>query len=187
MRMNRWILTLVIILAGVLTYAGISATDAEEAKPAKDAKMAKAAKDAVALSWVKYDKGLELAAKENKPIMVDFYTNWCKFCKKMDNETFTDGTVARYLDENFVLVKVNAESNETVITSNGNLSERQLSQSFGVRGYPAYWFLKSNGEKINNVPGYVPPDKFITILRYFGEGHYETTTWKDYLDSQNSN
>ena len=175
MRVNRWIITLAAISAAVFMFAGISFSDTEVSK------------ETIELKWLKYDKGLELAAKENKPVMVDFYTNWCGYCKKMDRETFTNDAVAKYLNDNFVIVKVNAESNETVATSDGSLSERQLSQSFGVRGYPAYWFLKSNGEKISNVPGYVPADKFITILRYFGEGHYDSTSIKEYFNSQKSN
>ncbi len=168
MRIRHWIIATIVIAAGVFLFAGIGATDTKEAK------------EVIELNWVKYDKGLELAAKENKLVMVDFYTNWCRYCKKMDKETFAEETVAKYLSEKFIVVKVNAESKETVVTANGSLSEKDLSKSFGVRGYPAYWFLKPDGEKINNIPGYVPADRFINILRYFGEGYYETKTWKEY-------
>ncbi|MEE9553727.1 MAG: thioredoxin fold domain-containing protein [candidate division Zixibacteria bacterium] len=175
MRSKQWIITMAVVAVGIFLFAGIGSTDNKESK------------EVIELNWVKYDKGLELAAKANKPIMVDFYTNWCKFCKKMDKETFAEETVAKYLNENFVIIKVNAESKETVITADGSLSERALSKSFGVRGYPAYWFLKPDGEKISNIPGYVPADKFIIVLQYFAEGHYETKTLKDYFNSLQSN
>jgi len=147
----------------------------------------KTAKVDSGLSWVKYDKGLVLAAKENKPILIDFYTNWCGWCKKMDRETFSNDSVAQYLNDRFITVRVNAESNEMLATGNGSLSEKDLSRSFGVRGYPTYWFLKSNGEKINNISGYSPPDRFITVLKYIGDSHYQTKTWQEYLKSLESN
>lgn len=133
------------------------------------------------LKWLKYDEGLELAMKTEKPILVDFYTDWCRFCKKMDKETFSDNMIAEFLNENFVMVKVNAESKNTVKTDEGTVSERQLARTFGVRGYPTYWFLKPSGEKINYSSGYAPPERFINILRYIGEGHYESKTFKDYI------
>jgi thioredoxin-related protein len=140
-----------------------------------------------ALNWIRYDEGLKLAEKAKKPIFVDFYTNWCRFCKKMDKETFSDKAISQYLGEHFVTVKVNAESKNTVDTPDGSLSERQLARSFSVRGYPTYWFLKPSGEKINYTSGYSPPDKFITVLRYIGDGHYETKSFKDYMAEISAN
>ena len=140
-----------------------------------------------ALNWVKYDEGLKLAKKEKKPVFVEFFTNWCKFCKKMEKETYSDKTISEYLSEHFIMVKVNAESKNTVDTPDGSLSERQLARSFSVRGYPALWFLKSNGEKIFYYPGYLPADKFIYVLRYIGEGHYESTSFRDFIAGLSAN
>jgi thioredoxin-related protein len=159
--------SLLVLALIVMTTSGISDPSKSETKESPN--------------WVKYDEGLKLAMKTERPILVDFYTNWCRFCKKMDKETFSDTMIAEFLNENFVTVKVNAESRNTVKTADGAVSERQLARSFGVRGYPTYWFLKPNGEKINYSSGYAPPNKFINILRYIGEGHYESKTFKDYL------
>jgi thioredoxin-related protein len=170
MKFRHWIIISILSLAGMalLFNIGFSDTDKSEAENT--------------IKWIKYDEGLKIAAEENKPILIDFYTKWCGFCKKMDRETFSNDKVARYLDEKFVTVKVNGESNETVALSEGSLSERQVSRSFGVRGYPTYWFLKASGEKIDNIRGYRPPEMFMTILQFIGDGHYENKTWKEYID-----
>ena len=139
------------------------------------------------LNWLRFDQGLKQASENDKLIFINFYTNWCGFCRKMERETFSDKAISEYLDEHFVTVKVNGESKDAVDTPDGNLSGRQLARSFSVRGYPTYWFLKSNGERINYIPGYSPPDKFITVLRYIGDGHYESKSFKDYLAEVSAN
>lgn len=147
----------------------------------------KAVKVENGLSWVKYDKGLAQAAKENKPILIDFYTNWCGWCKKMDRDTFANDSVAKYLGDKFITVKVNAESNDPLVLKSGSISERDLARSFGVKGYPTYFFLKSNGDKIFNVASYFPPDNFIKLLRYIGDEHYKTKTIQEYSKSLQAN
>jgi len=175
MRFRRWFILGILLTAGILLLANIGFTDTEAAKSEKG------------IVWVKYDEGIKLAAKEQKAILVDFYTNWCGYCKKMDRETFSDPKVAGYLGEKFIAVKVNAESNETVVTPGGPVSEKELSRLFGVRGYPTYWFLSSDGEKINNLSGYRPPDIFLTVAQYIGDSHYKTKTWKEYQESLPAN
>lgn len=139
------------------------------------------------LNWLRFDQGLKQASENDKLIFIDFYTNWCGFCKKMERDTFSDKAVSEYLGEHFVTVKINGESRDAIDTPEGNLNGRQLARLFSVRGYPTYWFLKSNGEKINYTAGYSPPDKFLTVLRYIGDGHYETKSFKDYLAEISSN
>ncbi len=157
-----------LLLIGVIAFVDFSA--AQEKKNQK-----------ADLNWVSYDEGLKIAAKNEKLIFVDFYTDWCGYCKKMDRETFANKEVSDYLKKNFVVVKVNAESKTAMELPTGSISGSQLSKSFGVRGYPTYWFLKPNGEKINNISGYSPPNKFIHVLMYVGGGHYETKTFTEFL------
>jgi thioredoxin-related protein len=137
----------------------------------------------VKITWVKYDEGLKLAGKLDKIIFVDFYTDWCKFCHKMDKETFSDSSIINYFNENFIAVKVNAESTAKMTLPDGRVSGKELSRQFGVRGYPTYWFLKPNGEKINYVPGYSPPDKFLPMLQYIGGKYYENMTFKEFIEN----
>jgi len=135
------------------------------------------------IKWLTYEEGLKAAAKQGKFLFVDFYTNWCGYCKKMDKETFTNKEVVEYLNKNFVAVKVNAESKETMNLPEGPIDGIKLARSYGVTGYPTYWFVESNGSKINKMPGYAPPDKFLPVLKFIGDGHYKTKSFKDYIES----
>jgi thioredoxin-related protein len=134
------------------------------------------------ITWVKYDEGLALAAKTEKMIFIDFYTDWCKFCHKMDRETFSDKEVIDYFNDTFIAVKIDGDSRTKMKLPQGEFSGRELSRMFGVRGYPTYWFLKPDGEKINYTSGYSPPQRFLPLLKFVGGRHYENMTFKEFLD-----
>ena len=59
--------------------------------------------------WHSFNDGLVKADKESKMILVDFYADWCHWCKVMDEKTFKDENVAKKLQERFVTIKLDAE------------------------------------------------------------------------------
>ncbi len=137
------------------------------------------------LKWKKLDAGLVEAKRANKVILMDVYTDWCKWCKKLDSDVYGNDKVAKVLNKEFVLVKINAESSSPVTYKGRTSSEMELAQALGVNGYPTIFFLDQDGEPINSLGGYVDADRFLPIVKYFGEGHYKTTTWEEYK-KQNS-
>jgi thioredoxin-related protein len=126
-----------------------------------------------AVTWVSYDLGLENAKKENKPIMVDFYTSWCGWCKKMDKETFAHKDVSKLLSQDYVAVKLNAESSKKLKIGGQDLTERDVAKDFKVTGYPTICFLKADGDKIGCLPGYAGPEHFVNVLSYIKDKAYE--------------
>ncbi|MBM4165597.1 MAG: DUF255 domain-containing protein [Ignavibacteria bacterium] len=130
--------------------------------------------------WYPFNDGLETATKENKKILMDVYTDWCAWCKRMDKDIYAQNEVKALLNKFFVLVKLNAESNNEVAYNELSLTETMLAQELGVDGYPSTIFFLPNGEVITAVPGYVAPDKFLLILKYIGENHYLTMDWVEF-------
>jgi thioredoxin-related protein len=126
-----------------------------------------------ATMWRAWDAGLREAGATGRPVLVDVYTDWCGWCKRMDRDVYARRDVQDYLSRKFVTVKLNAESNEVARYQGRSLSSRALAARFGVNGYPTTIFLNSAGAYLGNVPGYTPPEQFLQLLRYIGDGHMD--------------
>src|SRR4051812_14597782 len=66
------------------------------------------------VNWQPFDKGLKDAATARKYSFVDIYTDWCGYCKMLESTTLKTKPVQTELEKNFVSIKLNAESEETV-------------------------------------------------------------------------
>jgi thioredoxin-related protein len=140
------------------------------------------ATSARAVDWKAWNAGLSSAASSSRPVIVDVYTDWCRWCRQMDRDVYARPDVQAYLDAHFVTVKLNAESSAPVSYQGRTLTARSLASSFDVSGYPTTIFLAANGEHLVNVPGYVEPGRFLLLLRYIGDGHLDRgVTWDEYV------
>ena len=133
------------------------------------------------LSWKKFDAGIAEAKKSGKMILIDVYTDWCKWCKTMDTVTYKDKKVSEYLSKNFVLIKLNAEANERIFYAGKKMSPGEFAQSMRIDGYPATLFMKKNGEPITILPGFSEPKMFIHVLGFISGSHFEKKSFDQYL------
>ena len=131
--------------------------------------------------WRSFDAGLEHAKVSHKKILVDVYTDWCGWCKKMDEQVYADPRVKDYLAKNFVIVKMNAEAEGVVHYKGQNYSPAQLAAAFGVTGYPATLFLKDDRDPITLLPGYMDAPMFLHVLSFIAENQYEKKQFDQYL------
>lgn len=95
---------------------------------------------------------LEMARKSGKPVMINFYADWCGYCKKMKSDVYPNRMIERQL-ENFITVSIDGERNP------------QIAEDYGITGYPTVTFLDRNGVQIRKIEGYAGVEKFSSILR----------------------
>ena len=125
--------------------------------------------------WLEFNDGLDKARSENKPIFVEFYTDWCVYCKKFLRETVQNQHVAAMLSENFVYVRLNAENSKNRVNFDGkSLSNVELTRAFDITAFPSLVFLDSTGQPITMLSGFVPARQFVSVLEYVHQKCYET-------------
>ena len=138
-------------------------------------------------AWRPWDAGLREAAAAGRPVLVDVYTDWCGWCKRMDRDVYARADVQNYLARRFVTVKLDAESNATARYEGRTYTLRTLAARFGVTGYPTTLFLGVKGNYLGNSPGYMPPQDFLLQLRFVGDGHAERgESFEDFLRAAKS-
>jgi thioredoxin-related protein len=99
----------------------------------------------------------------------------------MDRDVYARSDVSGYLNEHFVMVRLNAESAERVTYTGRSMTARALAGGFQVTGYPTTIFLRPDGTRLVNVPGYVPAEKFLKLVRFVGDGHMDRgESWEEY-------
>ena len=121
--------------------------------------------------WRSWDAGLREAGTSGRPVLVDVYTDWCGWCKRMDRDVYARADVQNYLARKFVTVKLDAESSDPARYEGRAYTSSTLAARFGVTGYPTTLFLSAKGAHLGNVPGYSPPQDFLLLLRFIGDGH----------------
>jgi thiol:disulfide interchange protein DsbD len=103
------------------------------------------------VDWVySLDETLSRAQSDNRPVMIDFYANWCPPCKDMDCKTYSDDELGAFVNENFVPLKVNVDKSN-------------LGGVYDIKSIPQVVFLSPDGTEIDKglrIVGYMPPDPF---------------------------
>lgn len=95
-----------------------------------------------------YDDFLREAKKLKKPIVLDFWASWCGPCKKLENETFKNPSLASYINSNFMVYRVNIDSFDGMT----------IADRFAVDAYPTLVLLDSKNKYITRYRGFFPAD-----------------------------
>jgi len=124
-----------------------------------------------------YDKALQLAKEQHKPLLIDF-TGWaCVNCRKMEENVWTEPEVYHYIKENFILVSLYVDDKEKLAiqqrinnykTKDGNIKDiisvgdkwaTFQSENFNQVTQPLYVILNNEQQLLNNPVGYTPDAK----------------------------
>ena len=128
----------------------------------------------VAIHWEKkFDEALKKAQRAGKPLVVDFWAEWCGWCHRLDRTTYADPAVVRRAQE-FVAVKVNTE---------GSRRELQVSAKYGVRSLPTILFLSPQGRQLFRVNGYQGPGQFPRTLDAARHAAGRVIAWETALEA----
>ncbi len=153
------------------------------------------------VNWINITDLESKMKTDKRPVLVDLYTDWCGWCKRMDKATFQHPQVADYVNDNFWAVKFNAETKDDInfkgdtykFVQSGRRGSNMLSRKLilgdapsGRMGYPTIAFLDENMDRINAFPGYKDAHNFDEIAHYIKEGKYKDQTLAQYQQTFDS-
>jgi thioredoxin-like negative regulator of GroEL len=134
------------------------------------------------LKWEKnFDEALKKAKASGKPVMIDFWAEWCGWCHRLDQTTYVDPRVLK-LGQDFVVVKVDTEAGGR---------QTEIAERYDVVQLPTILFVSPQGRAIHRVTGFQGPGRFPASMekarelgaRVIG---WETALQKDAKDAQAS-
>ena len=142
------------------------------------------------VKWLTWEDAVEKSKVEPRKFLVDVYTDWCGYCKKMDKSTFQDEQVVKFINANYYPIKFNAEKEGDITLNNETYSlkkngakvyhELALEITYGKLSYPTFVFMDEHAKVIQPIAGYKDAQMFQAIMTYFAENHFKTTPWKTY-------
>ncbi len=148
------------------------------------------------VQWMSFEEAIEKNKISPKKIFIDVYTDWCGWCKKMDAGTFNNPVVAKYLNEKYYNVKLDAEGKDPiefdghtfkwVNTGRNGIHELAYALLSGKMSYPTVVFLDEQFRIIQPLPGYQKAPFFDKVIKFYGEDYHKEKTWDDFIKGYNS-
>ena len=111
------------------------------------------------INWIEYSEDqFQSAREQQKPIMLDFYADWCIPCKELDKFTFSQPEVIE-LSRNFTMMKVD-------LTRAGDPLTKTMKNRYNIKGVPTLVFLSPNLEEMEQlrVVGFMEKEEFLPIM-----------------------
>ena len=151
-----------------------------------------------------WDKGMEAAKKEHKPVYVHFTAEWCKWCHTMRKETYAAAEINNRFKDGWITISIDTDDNNKtgkvyldektkkaiayLHGEKGNYEEKtltnlQLMQFFGGSGLPTLLFIDKEGIPLQKISSFIEKEEFAVILDFFKEEAYNTTSFDEFKKS----
>ena len=146
------------------------------------------------VEWYTWEEGMMKAEETPKKFIIDLYTSWCGWCKKMDKATFQNPVIAEYINENYIPIKFNAEQKSEIefegevhkfVRRGRGYHSLAARLTNGRLSYPTVVFLEEDKSVIQALPGFINAEKFDPIMRYFADDLHKSVPWSTYLQDYN--
>ena len=149
------------------------------------------------VNWISFSQAVEINKKDPKPFLVDIYTDWCGWCKKMDRDTYANPVIAKYINANYHAVKMDGEGKEPVtykeytfkLHQEGRTKYHELTAALmnGKLSYPTTVIMSKEEKLLDRIPGYLDARKMEMVLAYFMKKDRKAKSWGQFSKNFKSN
>jgi len=142
------------------------------------------------INWMTWQEVAEAQKKEPRKVVVDVYTGWCGWCKRMDAATYEHPQVVKFINDNFYAIKFDAETREEI--SFGGKTYKFVPQGYrgyhelaadilnGQMSYPTTVYIDEKMNVIFPVPGFLEPGRFDMVSNYVFSNSFKTMKWEEF-------
>jgi thioredoxin-related protein len=142
------------------------------------------------IKWSTWENLPNKLEKADKKFLVYFYYDGCKWCRVMEESTFSEGHIAKFVNQNFYPLRLNALSSGKLMVADkaytsvriGKYDFHELAAELlsGNMSFPSIVFLDEKFHKLAHFDSYIEIPKFEMLLSYYGGDHHKNTLWKRY-------
>jgi len=105
-------------------------------------------------------KAFEIAKKNKKLVIIDFYADWCLECKELDKKVFNTPEVKKILKNN-VFVRIN-------LTKQNNFIKKVI-QQYNIKGLPTILIYNYKKEELKRLHGFINKNDFLFIINKYNK------------------
>lgn len=148
------------------------------------------------VNWISFEEAVERSKKEPRKLLIDIYTDWCGWCKKMDREAYANEVITSYINEKFYAVKFNAEQKQAIefdghtfkFVPQGRRGVHELAAALtnNKLSYPTTVFMDEELRVIQPIPGYMDAKALDPILKYIGGDKFKSEKWAEFQKNYQS-
>ncbi len=120
----------------------------------------------------RFDEAVKKARAAKKPILIDFWADWCSWCHRLDQTTYVDPLVVK-ISEDFIAVKVDTE---------GGKKNQDIALRYNVATLPTITFITPGGRQILTLKGFQGPGQFPRTMETARDAAVRIMAWESVLD-----
>jgi len=123
------------------------------------------------IKWYSLPEGLEIARRDNKPMLLFIYVSWCDKCQRIEKKVFNSKEISPLITENFIAVKMNPEIDSAYFRSDKLLSRKvflsEVTPGRLALGVPTTVFYKEKENENLILPGLMDPAELKESINKF--------------------